>query len=357
MKYLIYTQPHDAHAVVVKLALEKLGHEVQLWFVADQPRLLSHSVSLNLRRTFWESSDNALQHELSEFDAVWLRRIDKPNVPKDLTHPEDHTFVERENRLFFESMTMLLATNAWWINSPQAARRANSKLLQLHLAKKCGLQIPATLCSNSPIDIREFIKSYKQSGVIYKPLCPTIWTENNKVKALYTAIINENDLPDDETLKLTPGIYQPYIKKKYELRITCFGTHCVAVRLEGSAGMLHNIDWRATPEKNLVCKLEVLPQPVEFKIQSLMRQLGLMFGCVDMIVTPTDEYYFLEINEQGQFLWIEEMNPEIQLLDRFIKFLVHRSFYFNWNYNAADLYVKDYKEQTILEVEKNVKAC
>ena len=145
MKCLIYTQPNDAHAIVVKLVLEKLGHEVQLWLAADQPKLLSHSVSLNSRRTFWESSDNISQHELSEFDTVWLRRLDKPDIPKDLTHPEDHAFVERENRLFFDAMTTLLSTNAWWVNSPQAARKANSKLLQLHIAKKCGLQIPATL--------------------------------------------------------------------------------------------------------------------------------------------------------------------------------------------------------------------
>jgi hypothetical protein len=46
MKFLIYTQPDDAHAVMVQLALEALGHEVRLWFSADQPSRLAHSISM-----------------------------------------------------------------------------------------------------------------------------------------------------------------------------------------------------------------------------------------------------------------------------------------------------------------------
>lgn len=53
-----------------------------------------------------------------------------------------------------------------------------------------------------------------------------------------------------------------------------------------------------------------------------MRQLGIVFGCFDFIITPDDEYIFLEVNEMGQFLWIEEILPELKLLDKFCEFLV-----------------------------------
>ena len=36
-----------------------------------------------------------------------------------------------------------------------------------------------------------------------------------------------------------------------------------------------------------------------------MRKMGLVFCALDFIVTQDDEYVFLEVNEQGQFLWIE----------------------------------------------------
>ncbi len=55
-----------------------------------------------------------------------------------------------------------------------------------------------------------------------------------------------------------------------------------------------------------------------------MKKLGLVFGCFDFIVTPDNEYYFLEVNEQGQFLWIEEVNPDIKILDAFVNLLISK---------------------------------
>lgn len=53
-----------------------------------------------------------------------------------------------------------------------------------------------------------------------------------------------------------------------------------------------------------------------------MANLGLVFGCIDIIVTLNGEYCFLEVNEMGQFLWIERANPEIRILDAFCDFLL-----------------------------------
>lgn len=53
-----------------------------------------------------------------------------------------------------------------------------------------------------------------------------------------------------------------------------------------------------------------------------MARLGLLFGCIDLMVTPDDDYVFLEVNEMGQFLWIERANPDIRMLDTFCDFLI-----------------------------------
>jgi glutathione synthase/RimK-type ligase-like ATP-grasp enzyme len=344
MKFLFYTQHDDTHALIVQAALESLGHEVQMWFTGDQPSLLSHSISLDLHHTLWGSSDKSVMKGLSEYDVVWYRRSKRPYVPRNLTHPEDHEFVNRENQIFFDGMTTLFSTQAWWINSPVVARRANAKLLQLHMAKTCGLKIPTTLCSNAPEDIRLFFKIHHHQPVIYKPLCSTFWAETAQVKALYTSFVQEQDLPDDEMLKLTPGLFQSYVEKQYELRITCFGSHCVAVKLNSQAHASGKVDWRMIPEHELQLSYYSLPQHIEYKLQTLMRRLGLMFACIDMIVTPAGEYVFLELNEQGQFLWIEELDSSIQLLDRFILFLLNRSYYFNWSQHEAQIVLADYRE-------------
>ena len=56
-----------------------------------------------------------------------------------------------------------------------------------------------------------------------------------------------------------------------------------------------------------------------------MNHFGIVFGCFDFIVTPDGEYFFLEINEQGQFLWVEDANPSIKMLDTFTEFLIEQS--------------------------------
>ena len=38
-----------------------------------------------------------------------------------------------------------------------------------------------------------------------------------------------------------------------------------------------------------------------------MQQLNLSFGAFDFILTPDDEYVFLEVNSSGQSGWIEDI--------------------------------------------------
>lgn len=38
-----------------------------------------------------------------------------------------------------------------------------------------------------------------------------------------------------------------------------------------------------------------------------MADLGLVFACIDFIVTPDDKFVFLEINPNGQWLWVEKL--------------------------------------------------
>ena len=52
--------------------------------------------------------------------------------------------------------------------------------------------------------------------------------------------------------------------------------------------------------------------------------LGLAFGCIDLIVTPEGEHIFLEVNEMGQFLWVEQDEPRSELLRCFATLLLNQ---------------------------------
>lgn len=345
MKFLIPTEPGDTHALFAKSALENIGQQVRLLFTADLPTKQRNSIFIDTDSYEWKSADRYNSVLDNDYDVVWWRRARKPYLPKRSSHPEDYKFVVRENALFYESLTNNLAPQAWWINSKEAANRANSKVLQLKLANLNGMSIPTTLCSNNPHDIRHFVLKHEGSGVIYKPLCSSFWFEENRVKIAYTTKVDFFDLPNNKLLQLTPGIFQKEIKKKYELRVTCFGDYIVAAKLNSQIHDAGKIDWRAIPEGELSIEPYRLPSQLEEQIRAFMRSMGLVFGSLDFIVTPENEYFFLEVNEQGQFLWIEEYNSKFKMLDIFINFLLNKSVKFRWDINNSFHSIERYKEE------------
>lgn len=355
MKFLIPTEPDDTHATLVKIALEEMGHHVRFLFMADQPTKLKNSILIDNDTYQWRSTDKYDSIVDNDYDVVWWRRARKPYLPKDLTHPSDYKFVARENALFYESLTNNMAPNAWWVNTKEAATRANSKLLQLKIASHCGMTIPTTLCSNDPKDIRYFILKHESDGVIYKPLCSNFWFEERRVKISYTTKLSFLDLPTNKLLQLTPGIFQKEIKKKYELRVTCFGDYIVAAKLNSQAHTAGKIDWRAIPEGQMNIEPYILPDSLERQIREFMQAMGLVFGSLDFIVSEDHEYIFLEVNEQGQFLWMEEYSSDFKMLDIFVHFLINKSRKFKWEPEKTGHTIEKYKHQMAGVMSQNMR--
>ncbi|MDF1758503.1 MAG: hypothetical protein P1U74_09440 [Legionellaceae bacterium] len=345
MKILIPTEPDDFQAILVKIALERLGHKVVLIFTADQPTRQRNSVFIDNTPYKWQSTDEYNSIANDDYEVVWWRRPRRPHIPNDICHPDDRNFINRENSLFYESFTCNMAPNAWWINTKESSRRANFKLLQLKIANECGMTIPTTLCSNDPDEIQSFINNNNDTGVIYKPLCSNFWFETDAVKISYTAQIKPKDLPSDASIQHTPGIFQKEIKKKYELRVTCFGDYIVSAKINSQNHKDGIIDWRAIREKKMLIEEYKLPTSIEFKIRAFMRQIGIVFGTFDFIVTPDDQYIFLEVNEQGQFFWIEEHNPKIKMLDIFVNFILNKSPHFEWDKQHSRHTIKQYRSK------------
>lgn len=343
MKYLIPTEPDDTHAILVKIALEKLGHQVTLIFTATQPTRQKNSVFIDANHYRWQSIDQYESILENNFDVVWWRRARKPYLPNNRTHPEDDTFIIRENRLFYESFTHNLAPNAWWINSKEAANRANFKLLQLKTARECGMKIPTTLCSNDPEEIHEFMHKNESSGVIYKPLCANVWFEAYQTKIMYASKVSSKNLPSNEVLQQLPGIFQKEVEKQYELRVTCFGDYLVAAKLNSQVPAGGKIDWRATQGDKMVVEPYDLPDDMTYKLRLFMKKIGIVFGSFDLIVTPDNDYIFLEVNEQGQFLWIEDYNASFKMLDIFVQFLQSKSIDFKWDSSSLEHSIETYR--------------
>ena len=117
----------------------------------------------------------------------------------------------------------------------------------------------------------------------------------------------------------------------------------VAAKLHSQLHVDGQVDWRAIRTGQMLVEPYQLPEDVEAKIRVFMRQLGIVFGSFDFIVTPDGDYVFLEVNEQGQFLWLEEYNSNFHMLDIFIQFLLHKSIDYHWQSSSSPHQINTYR--------------
>jgi len=329
---LVPTMVGDEHARAIYCASRLVeGYEVIRWFGADYPtRQVVSFYFRNEKITEWNIAGPELQLSNHKFDVVWLRRPVEPVLPKTL-HPDDQHVANIENSRFYRSLWHMLGTEATWINPYHAHLCASYKIVQLREAKTAGFTSPETLISNDPEQIVAFIRKHAPAKTIYKSFFPARWKmPQNGSAVLETSVVSESMLPSPDTLRLTPGIFQPRIEKAYEIRATFFGAHVVALKFSSPKDHEPLTDWRSMYMKDLKAEPVELPQHIYRSCRQLMASLGIVFGCFDFIVTPDHEFVFLEVNEMGQFLWKEYLVPETRMLDIFLAFLLNPSADFEW---------------------------
>jgi glutathione synthase/RimK-type ligase-like ATP-grasp enzyme len=156
-----------------------------------------------------------------------------------------------------------------------------------------------------------------------------IWETDRGRAVLFTQQVQIEDLSEESSLRASPGIFQELIPKAYELRVTAIGRRLFAAKLRSQEVEPAQLDYRAALDEVPIEPYE-LPLEVSEACLRVLEGLGLVFGCFDLIVTPTGEYVFLEVNEMGAFLWIEERLPEMRLLDAFCELLTQGRPDFIW---------------------------
>ena len=65
-----------------------------------------------------------------------------------------------------------------------------------------------------------------------------------------------------------------------------------------------------------------LPNIITKHILTLMKTWKLKFAAIDMIVTPSGEYVFLEVNPNGQWGWIETLTG-MPITDSLVELLLN----------------------------------
>jgi glutathione synthase/RimK-type ligase-like ATP-grasp enzyme len=306
---LIVTERLDPHTDFLE---EELRRRQLEWFrlhLSDFPVLAGGTVGLTSEgdpHGWIELASRRL--ELSQVTSIWYRRTEAFGIP-DLGDAALHRFAAAECLHFMREVWTSLA-RARWVSTPEAIRAASTKFEQLLRASRYGFRVPQTMITNRREDVLDFVAQLGGAGeVIYKPHTSLIIpvANNGDVGVAYTTPLSAELLERLDEVRLTPGIFQQRIRKKRDLRVTIFDTTAFVVGIESQAHPETVDDWRASswtgpPPKHVTMQIS---QSLTDACVSLVRSYGLRFGAIDLIEDSGGNYWFLELNPNGQWAWIE----------------------------------------------------
>ncbi len=307
---LVITHEKDAHGQHMIELLRRLGESVRILDYSQYPSQLeiSFKTDNNEDGLVFRFPDGE-EIQAYSVKSVLNRRQADPIPGNSFKDSRIADYVIRESRNFLEALPQIM--DCVWISNPDAVRKAGRKPYQLQLAKRLGFLIPDTIAGNSPEAAERFMENSEDDIACKALWTPGITIERSEEKIgiqLYTRRLAKKwSLSSSVRVHNCPIIFQRYIQKAFELRITVIRDKVFACAIYSQASEMTREDWRRYDLKNTPHEIHQLPPEIETQCISLVKTLGLFFGCIDMIVTPAGEYVFLEINPNGQWLWIEHL--------------------------------------------------
>jgi glutathione synthase/RimK-type ligase-like ATP-grasp enzyme len=296
---LIVTNDHDEHADAVILELNKRDVPVFRFHPEDFPHSCSVSIDVRDGRIGGELRNADHRVAFDDICAAWYRRS------KNLYMGSASRTSERlDDYVKAQSTATVVAVCAGletlWVSHPFRLRRGEVKALQLAEASRAGLKVPPTLISNDPARATTFVDALGSTQCAIKPLIAIGVTDDHGYRLPLTTTLPPGHSLD--SMALAPTMLQPYVDKAFELRCVVIGEDIFCAKLDSQADEKSRVDWRGGDPAH---EIFALPEEVKASIHRLMSSFELNFASLDMIVTPEGEFVFLELNPNGQWLWLE----------------------------------------------------
>jgi len=247
-------------------------------------------------------------YKMSDFTGYWYRR-GRLNFKYDFNFSFENDYLGNSvNEMLNNEYSYLNNYIYYFIERYKNIRQIGSihnnktnKITNLIIAKSVGLKIPKTLISNNKDTLKDFVN--KSNLTITKPIYQRglEYKDANSYLTGLTAVVNPN-LLSKKNRKLSNSLVQSYVEKKYELRIFFLENNYFTSVIFSQNDEQTKIDFRNynTIKPNRTPPF-ILPIEILDKLKLCMKKIGLNSGSIDMIVTPSNDFVFLEVNPVGMF--------------------------------------------------------
>lgn len=304
---LVVTEEGDLHArAVASLLRSRFDTRVACWDIRAMPTTACAfevgSGAARLR-TLLEGGI-----PLDEVGCIWWRRPGgvEPGPSLDAAAAR---FRADEIDAFIRGM--LWSHAGAWVNDPRVERRSKEKLVQLAAACAAGLSVPDTIVTNDPDEARTFLQRIAPSSAVVKRVSatPGLFVE--------TRLVTQAELARLGALRSCPAILQAYVDGAADIRLTWMAgeVRCVAIDSPSGVG---RVDSRL--DMTVAFTAHTLPDEELARLRVLMDALGLVFGVIDLRLDHDGRYWFLEVNPQGQFAYLE-LKSGVPFVEPFAAFL------------------------------------
>jgi len=285
MQILILGHPGDAHAAHVCQALTGAGAEVYYWDTRLFPT--------QLRMSWWPENQTGRlglptgeQIDLQSVHSVFWRTLSTAQVPP---LQDEGLYQIAVNDASSALRSMIQGCPARWVNSWQAYQFHREKPLQLAKVRQLGITIPATLVSNDPDQVVDFINAHP--NVIFKPVYGGAHTQ--RVTQRHGARERLN-----QVLSLAPVTLQDFVEGT---NVRCY---VVGEAVYGAEIRSDAIDFRDDLEAELI-PLD-LSETIQQQCRAIARALYLEWTAIDWRMTSEGDFVFLEANPSPMFMYFEQ---------------------------------------------------
>lgn len=266
---LCLTHPADVHADAVEPHLDAAGVQVRR---IDSAQLggLAAPVTIHLRGG--TVTGDVAGVELGRVVGVWHRR------------PSEFAVADPADAAELRAGAGGVLATLPYLNHPADMAVAGFKPLQVMLAVRMGLAVPETMISTVR-EVGQAMAGRLGEAVVVKPMSRSIG-----------GLVDEQDRAGwERAMHLT----QERIQTRRHVRLTVVDGIMYAAQIESP-----HLDWRRDLNS---CQYRVATTPVEVarRVRRLLAVLRLRYAALDFAVDPAGRWWFLEVNPNGQFLWIE----------------------------------------------------